>query len=213
MFEFPETFLWGSAIAANQAEGAFREGGRGVSNIDMIPHGPERMPVKLGNVPSPSLQPDQFYPSHTGVDFYHYYREDLAMMAEMGLRVFRTSISWSRLFPQGDILGVDPANGDSTAVKELGKCRRLLPGFIEYGDPGVEQQHLTGMEFDIFDECMNIETNYGRVFNKYGITHILIYRDTSLNQILTASPNYELVHKEGRFSLFEYLGNEEDSDE
>ena len=68
-------------------------------------------------------------------------------------------------------------------------------------------------EFDIFDECMNIETNYGRVFNKYGITHILIYRDTSLNQILTASPNYELVHKEGRFSLFEYLGNEEDSDE
>lgn len=102
MFQFPETFLWGSAISANQAEGAYREGGRGISNIDMIPHGQDRMTVKLGNVPDPSLQPEQIYPSHTGVDFYHRYREDLAMMAEMGLRVFRTFISWSRLFPQGD---------------------------------------------------------------------------------------------------------------
>ena len=61
---------------------------------------------------------------------------------------------------------------------------------------------------DIFDECMNITTNYGRVFNKYGITHILIYKDTDLNQILTASSNYKLIHKEGRFALFEYLGDE-----
>ena len=57
---------------------------------------------------------------------------------------------------------------------------------------------------------MNITTNYGRVFKKYDITHILIYKDTDLNQILTASPNYKLVHKEGRFALFEYLGNEEE---
>lgn len=67
-------------------------------------------------------------------------------------------------------------------------------------------------EFDIFDECMNITKNYGRVFKKYGITHILIYRDTDLNQILNASDNYKLVHKEGRFSLYEYLGLEKDSD-
>ena len=71
MFQFPETFLWGSAISANQAEGAFREGGRGISNIDMIPHGADRMPVKLGNVAQPALDPDHFYPSHTGVDFLH----------------------------------------------------------------------------------------------------------------------------------------------
>lgn len=60
-------------------------------------------------------------------------------------------------------------------------------------------------EFDIFDECMNITENYGRVFNKYDITHILIYKDTDLNQILAASSNYELVHKEGRFMLYKYL--------
>lgn len=60
-------------------------------------------------------------------------------------------------------------------------------------------------KFDIFNECMNITTNYGRVFNKYDITHILIYKDTDLNQILNASPNYKLIHKEGRFALYEYL--------
>ena len=67
---------------------------------------------------------------------------------------------------------------------------------------------------DIFDECMNITKNYGRVFNKYDITHILIYSDTDLNQILSASPNYELVHKEGRFALYKYLKNDtEDKEE
>ena len=65
---------------------------------------------------------------------------------------------------------------------------------------------------DIFDECMKITENYGRVFNKYNITHILIYKDTNLNQILAASDNYKLLHKEGRFMLYEYLGDESGKD-
>jgi len=101
-FKFPENFLWGGAIAANQAEGAFREGGRGPGNIDMIPHGVGRLKVKTGNVPRPELQKGEYYPSHEGIDFYHYYKEDIALMSEMGFKVFRTSISWSRLFPDGD---------------------------------------------------------------------------------------------------------------
>ena len=64
---------------------------------------------------------------------------------------------------------------------------------------------------DIFDESMNITEKYGRVFKKYGITHILIYKDTNLNQILAVSSNYKLLHKEGRFMLYEYLGNVEES--
>ena len=67
-------------------------------------------------------------------------------------------------------------------------------------------------KIDIFDECMNITENYGRVFNKYDITHILIYKDTNLNQILAASDNYKLLHKEGRFMLYEYLGDESGKD-
>ena len=60
---------------------------------------------------------------------------------------------------------------------------------------------------DIFNECMNITENYGRIFKKYEITHILIYKDTNLNQILAASSNYKLVHKEGRFMLYEYTAS------
>ena len=66
---------------------------------------------------------------------------------------------------------------------------------------------------DIFNECMKITEHYGRIFNKYDITHILIYKDTNLNQILAASPNYELVHKEGRFMLYEYLEATKDKEE
>lgn len=66
---------------------------------------------------------------------------------------------------------------------------------------------------DIFDECMKITENYGRVFKKYNITHILIYKDTELNQILAASPNYELVHKEGRFMLYKYIVNADKEEE
>ena len=97
-----KSFLWGGAIAANQAEGAYQEGGRGISNIDMIPHGKNRMAVKLGNVPNPTLYENEYYPSHTGINFYHHYKEDIQLLKEMGLKIFRTSISWSRLYPNGD---------------------------------------------------------------------------------------------------------------
>lgn len=99
---FPQDFLWGGAIAANQAEGAYLEGGRGISNIDMIPHGKNRMDIKLGKVPQVNLLENEYYPSHDGIDFYHHYKEDIALLAEMGFKVFRTSISWSRIFPNGD---------------------------------------------------------------------------------------------------------------
>lgn len=100
--KFPKDFLWGGAIAANQAEGAWLEGGRGASNIDMLPLGEKRLPVKLGEISHPILEESEFYPSHQGIDFYHRYEQDIALLAEMGLKIFRTSISWSRLFPKGD---------------------------------------------------------------------------------------------------------------
>ncbi len=99
---FPQDFLWGGAIAANQAEGAYLEGGRGLSNIDMIPHGKNRMDVKLGKMPKVEFMDNEYYPSHEAIDFYHHYKEDIALLAEMGFKVFRTSISWSRIFPNGD---------------------------------------------------------------------------------------------------------------
>ncbi|MFD1804279.1 6-phospho-beta-glucosidase [Mixta tenebrionis] len=102
--KFPAGFLWGGALAANQAEGAWREGGKGPATVDMIPHGKDRLAVKLGQQKRFSWREDEFYPSHEAIDFYHRYKEDIALMAEMGFTVFRTSIAWSRIYPQGDEL-------------------------------------------------------------------------------------------------------------
>lgn len=99
---FPNGFLWGGALAANQAEGGYREGGKGLTTVDMIPHGPNRMAVKLGQEKRFTLRDDEYYPSHDAIGFYHSYKEDIALMAEMGFTVFRTSIAWSRIFPKGD---------------------------------------------------------------------------------------------------------------
>ncbi|RJT19271.1 6-phospho-beta-glucosidase [Buttiauxella izardii] len=101
---FPKDFLWGGAIAANQAEGAYLEGGKGLTTVDTIPHGKDRLAVKTGLEKRFTLRDDEYYPSHVGIDFYHRYKEDIALMAEMGFTVFRTSIAWSRIYPNGDEL-------------------------------------------------------------------------------------------------------------
>ncbi|WP_338563006.1 6-phospho-beta-glucosidase [Erwinia sp. E_sp_B01_3] len=101
---FPDGFLWGGALAANQAEGASFEGGKGLTTVDVIPHGAQRLAVKVGLEKRFELREDEFYPSHQAIDFYHRYKEDIALMAEMGFTVFRTSIAWSRIYPQGDEL-------------------------------------------------------------------------------------------------------------
>ncbi|PWW43886.1 MULTISPECIES: 6-phospho-beta-glucosidase [Paenibacillus] len=106
MFEkltaFPENFLWGGATAANQLEGAYLEGGKGLTTVDLIPTGANRFPIALGNVDSYEPKDGEFYPSHEAIDFYHRYKEDIALFAEMGFKCFRMSIAWARIFPNGD---------------------------------------------------------------------------------------------------------------
>ena len=95
---FPKGFLWGGAVAANQCEGAFLEDGKGLSVPDMLLGGDVNTPRTF----MPKLVDGVFYPSHEAVDFYHHYKEDIALFAEMGWTVFRLSINWARIFPNGD---------------------------------------------------------------------------------------------------------------
>jgi 6-phospho-beta-glucosidase len=90
---FPPGFLWGGATAANQVEGAYDEGGKGLSIQDVMPRG-------IAGPPTEEPTPDNL--KLVGIDFYHRYAEDIALFAEMGFRTFRFSIAWSRIFPQGD---------------------------------------------------------------------------------------------------------------
>lgn len=99
---FRKDFLWGGALAANQCEGAWQEGKRGLSNSDVLPYGPDRLAVIKGD--QAMLVPDQehYYPAQEAIDFYHHYKSDIAMFAEMGFKVLRLSISWARIYPNGD---------------------------------------------------------------------------------------------------------------
>lgn len=90
---FPEKFLWGGAVAANQCEGAYQEDGKGLSIQDVMPRGIAG-PVSEKPVPE-NLK-------LVGIDFYHHYEEDIRLFAEMGFKIFRMSIAWSRIFPRGD---------------------------------------------------------------------------------------------------------------
>ena len=101
--KFPEGFLWGGATAANQLEGAYQEGGKGLNLADVLPGGKVRLELLMK--PGFNYEIDQtkyHYPNHEGIDFYHRYKEDIALFAEMGFKVFRMSIAWSRIFPRGD---------------------------------------------------------------------------------------------------------------
>lgn len=90
---FPKDFLWGGAVAANQCEGAYLEDGKGLSIQDVLPNG-----VKGPRTDKPTEDNRKL----VGIDFYHRYKEDIKLFAEMGFKVFRTSIAWSRIFPKGD---------------------------------------------------------------------------------------------------------------
>lgn len=92
------SFLWGGAVAAHQVEGGWRDGGKGINVSDIMTVGSHASPRKI----TPVIDENEFYPNHEAIDFYHRYKEDIALFKEMGFKCFRTSISWARIFPQGD---------------------------------------------------------------------------------------------------------------
>ncbi len=94
----PNNFLWGGAVAAHQLEGGWQEGGRGASVSDVMTGGSHGVARKITD----GIIEGEWYPNHKGIDFYHTYKEDIKLFAELGFKCFRTSISWSRIFPNGD---------------------------------------------------------------------------------------------------------------
>lgn len=119
MAKFPENFLWGGATAANQCEGGFHEGGKGLAASDVKTAGTVTEPRYItyidkdgkpgkatGEYDIPAgakkaVLPGYYYPYHEAIDFYHRYKEDIALFAELGFKVFRMSIAWTRIFPNG----------------------------------------------------------------------------------------------------------------
>lgn len=99
---FRKDFLWGGATAANQCEGGYQEDGRGLANVDVVPHGADRMKVSTGKLKMLEHQEGYYYPACVAIDMYHHYKEDIALFGEMGFKTYRLSIAWTRIFPNGD---------------------------------------------------------------------------------------------------------------
>ncbi|TVV27390.1 6-phospho-beta-glucosidase [Weissella cibaria] len=137
-----DDFLWGGAIAAHQAEGAWQAGGKGVSIADILTAGSHTEPRQITNGVVDGLN----YPNHHGIDFYHTYKEDLALMGEMGFKAFRTSIAWTRIFP----------NGDDAAPNEEG---------LQFYDDLFDEMHKHGIEpvvtLNHFEMPYHLVTEYG----------------------------------------------------
>lgn len=100
--KFKSNFLWGGATSANQCEGAYLDDGKGLSLSDVLIKDSNRMKLTMSDDFDWSMDQDEIYPSHLGIDHYHRYKEDIALFAEMGFQVYRFSIAWSRIFPNGD---------------------------------------------------------------------------------------------------------------
>ena len=152
---FPKDFLWGGSTAANQCEGGYDEDGRGLANVDVCPAGSDRVAVITGELKMLDFDNEHVYPAKLGIDFYHNYKEDIKLFAEMGFKVYRMSIAWSRIFSNGD--EIEPNEKGLQFYENVFKeCRK-------YGiEPFVTITH--------FDCPMHLIKKYGGWRNKKLIT-------------------------------------------
>ena len=158
-----ENFMWGGAIAANQAEGAYLEDGKGLSVMDMVPMSEQRVKIKQGKVSYRNCKQDDYFPTHKAIDFYHNYKQDLKLLSEMGFKCFRTSISWTRIYPTG--VEEKPNQVGLKYYRDLfNECKK-------YGmEPLVTISH--------FDVPMYLVENYGSWKNREMINFYLKYAKT-----------------------------------
>ena len=131
-------FLWGGAIAANQVEGAGKDDGKGESISDHITAGTKTSPRRF----TKEVREGEHYPSHHAIDFYHYYKEDIALFGQMGFQVLRLSIAWTRIFPMGD---EEKPNQKEKITLHADKVSKYIPKSVPIG--GREAYILKALEY------------------------------------------------------------------
>ncbi|NQD68672.1 glycoside hydrolase family 1 protein, partial [Bacillus haikouensis] len=167
-YQFPIGFLWGGATAANQIEGGFHEGNKGLNIADVLPGGKGRLNILQSPGFNFEIDKEKYsYPNHEAIDFYHRYKEDIALFAEMGFKAFRMSIAWTRIFPNGDEL--EP-NEDGLAFYD-----RVFDELHSYGiEPVVTISH--------YEMPLNLVKEYGGWRNRKVVTFFERYVHAILNR-------------------------------
>lgn len=151
-----DDFLWGGATAACQCEGGYLEGGKGLTVQDFVKGGSAKAPRMF----CPEIKEGEYYPSHNAVDHYHHYEEDMELLSELGIKCYRMSISWARIFPHGD---------DREPNREgLDFYRKIFEHCHKYGiEPMVTLSH--------FDIPWGIVKKYGGFYSRETIDLFVRY--------------------------------------
>lgn len=152
-------FLWGGAVSATQIEGAYKKDGKGLSIADVLTGGNKDVQREITD----GVQDGVYYPNHVGVDFYHHYKEDIKLFAEMGFRCFRTSIAWTRIFPLG--------TEEEPSEEGLKFYDGLLDEMERYGiEPVITLTH--------FDMPLHLAREYGGWSDRRVIDYFFKYTET-----------------------------------
>lgn len=156
-------FLWGGALAAHQFEGGLTGTTRGLSVADVMTAGACGVPRVITDGEKEGF----YYPNHEGSDFYHHYKEDIALLAELGLKCFRTSIAWSRIFPNGD--EAEP-NEDGLRFYDA-----VFDELLKYGiEPVITLSH--------FEMPLHLAQNYGGFMNRKTIDFFLHFAEVCFDR-------------------------------
>lgn len=160
---FPKNFLWGGAVAANQIEGGWQEGGKGVSIMDVVTAGANGVHREITD----GIVEGKNYPNHEAIDFYHRYKDDIKLFAEMGFKCFRTSIAWTRIFPKGDELEPNEAG--------LKFYDDLFDELLKHGiEPVITLSH--------FEMPFHLAKEYGGWTNRKVIEFFVRYAETVMRR-------------------------------
>lgn len=209
-------FLWGGAVAAHQLEGGYRAGGKGVSVADVMTVGGNGIPRRI----TEGIQPGESYPNHEAIDFYHRYPEDIKLFAELGLKCFRTSIAWTRIFPKGDErepneeglafydqlfdeclrYGIEPVITLSHfempyhLVTEYGgwRNRKLIDLFVRFAEVCFTRYQKKVKYWMTFNEINN-QANYKEDFAPFTNSGLFFTEGEDREKVMYQAAHYELV--------------------
>ena len=161
--KFPKDFYWGGATAANQFEGGWNLGGRIEGISDHLTLGSRKEPRRF----TETINPNEHYPSHKGSDFYHRYKEDIALLAELGIKMFRISLNWARIYPTGI--------EDTPNQQGLDFYRNVFEECKKYNiEPLVTLYHA--------DMPYYLSTKYDGWYNRKTIHYFMKYTETVFNE-------------------------------
>lgn len=216
MEKLPKGFLWGGAVAAHQLEGGWNKGGKGVSIADVMTAGANGVDREI----TEGVLPGRNYPNHEAIDFYSRYKEDVKLFAEMGFKCFRTSIAWTRIFPNGDDAepneaglqfyddlfdellkyGIQPVITLSHfempyhLVEAYGgwRCRGLIGFFVRYAETVMRRYKDKVKYWMTFNEVNNQGTSYVP-WTSWTNSGILYQENENVQAVLQQAVHYEMV--------------------